>query len=97
VANEIDKGGTNKVWLNDGNGNYSDSGQSIGDAGSLSVFLGDVDNDGDLDAFIANGNDRGGSNKVWLNDGNGNYSGGSIVQYAIVEYAGGEIRCKCSM
>jgi hypothetical protein len=59
----------NKVWLNDGRGQFSDSGQSLGGAETQALALGDVDDDGDLDAFV--GND--GSNEVWLNDGSGNF------------------------
>jgi hypothetical protein len=67
-------GQANKVWLNDGNGNFSDSGQSLGGtSGSQDVALGDLDGDNDLDAFVAN---YVGPNKIWLNDGNGNFSGG---------------------
>jgi len=53
----------NKVWLNDGSGNFSGSGLSLGSSTSLDVALGDLDNDGDLDAFVANN----GADKVWLN------------------------------
>ena len=61
----------NKVWLNDGSGNFSDSGQSLGNSDSQGVALGDVDGDGDLDAFV--GELRGDANKVWLNDGSGSF------------------------
>ena len=54
----------NKVWLNNGSGSFSDSGQSLGTLISTEVALGDVDGDGDLDAFVANV----GANKVWLNE-----------------------------
>ena len=57
-----------RVYLNDGDGNYTDSGQTLGHSSSQGVFLGDVDGDNDLDAFIAGGN------TVWLNDGNGNFT-----------------------
>lgn len=70
----------NKVFLNDGHGKFSDSGQLLGNRKSYSVSLGDVDNDNDLDAFIANGDyDRGDSNEVWINDGKGNFRLGSVI------------------
>ncbi len=42
-----------------------DSGQSLGDHGSFGVELGDLDGDGDLDAFEAGL----GSNRIWINEG----------------------------
>ena len=51
-------------------GEFTDSSQSLGSSESLGVELGDVDGDGDLDAFVAND----GQNEVWLNDGNGNFT-----------------------
>jgi hypothetical protein len=60
----------NKVWLNNGSGTFTDSGQGLGDSESSGVALGDVDGDGDLDAFIANIN----KNKIWLNNGSGTFT-----------------------
>ncbi|MCI0526648.1 MAG: FG-GAP-like repeat-containing protein, partial [Nitrospira sp.] len=62
----------NEVWLNDGHGNFSDSGQKLGNYSTYEVKLADLDGDGDLDAFEANYVWQ--SNKVWLNDGHGNFS-----------------------
>ncbi len=76
-------GASNRVWLNDGSGNYSDSGNRLGDSFSFSLELGDLDGDGDLDAFVANVGDNvagmftGEPNRVWLNDGSGNFVVGS--------------------
>ncbi len=74
----IDRGRPNEVWLNNGGlqggtpGTYRDSGQRLGESRSQSVALGDLDGDGDLDAFVANGgNGTGEANQVWLNDGTG--------------------------
>jgi hypothetical protein len=51
------------VWKNDGTSMFSDSGQSLGSSLSTAVALGDVDGDGDLDAFVANY--LGEPNRVW--------------------------------
>ena len=58
-------GQANKVWLNDGDGTFTDSGENYGSSNSIGISLGDLDSDGDLDAFVANYSSQG--NKVWLN------------------------------
>ncbi len=66
---------SNEAWLNDGQGNFTDSGQRLGSMISRWVELGDLDGDGDLDAFVANGTGNSGQpNRVWLNDGQGIFS-----------------------
>ena len=69
-----------------GSGAFVDSGNSLGSSDSWSISLGDVDDDGDLDAFVANHSD--GVNKVWLNDGSGvftnsGHSLGSSLSYGV--------------
>ena len=66
VANRGVIGQANRVWMNDGSANFTDSGQSLGDHNGFNVSLGDLDGDGDLDAFVANGF-PGEGNRVWLN------------------------------
>jgi hypothetical protein len=63
----------NRVYLNDGNGNFIDSDQVLGLQRSAGVGLGDLDGDGDLDAFVANGQSFPEPNKVWFNDGHGSF------------------------
>ena len=58
----------NEVWLNDGQGQFTDSGQRIVSPHSQAVALGDVDGDGDGDVVLAN---LDADNQIWLNDGHG--------------------------
>ncbi len=60
----------NMVWLNDGRGLFTDSGQRLGSRRSYAIALGDLDGDGDSDAFVGNR----GSDKIWLNDGHANFT-----------------------
>ncbi len=74
VANNGEKSDNAPVlWLNDGKGVFTDSTQRLGFTNAYAAVLGDLDGDGDLDAFIANSSHMGAkpADKVWLNDGKG--------------------------
>lgn len=49
---------------------FRDSGQRLGDSDSLDVALGDLDGDGDLDAYVANQQVKA-ADQIWINDGRG--------------------------
>ncbi len=73
-----------------GSGVFSSSGQSLGQRSSLNVALGDLDGDGDVDAFVVNGYNE--SNRVWLNnDGQFTDSGQSVGGQHSSEVALGDL------
>ena len=57
-----------RVLLNNGKGQFTDTGQTLAGVHTLDIALMDCDGDGDLDAIQAN---RNSSNQLWLNDGKG--------------------------
>jgi hypothetical protein len=71
-----------QVWLNNGGGSFSHSGQYIGQMGSNAAALADLNGNGRLDVFLANGRtlDAAGNyypntpNTVWFNDGTGQFN-----------------------
>ena len=54
------------MWMNDGQGLFSDSGQALGTTDSFAVALGDVDKDGDPDALVGAARESP-DNKLYLN------------------------------
>ncbi len=60
--------GVDRVWINDGSGAFTDSGQNLGPGPGQSVRLADLDGDGDLDAFVSEFDEF---NLVYFNDGSG--------------------------
>ncbi|MCB9069415.1 MAG: VCBS repeat-containing protein [Calditrichae bacterium] len=64
------KGKPNALFLNNGNGTFSDVAIAAGVADTLEgmgTVCADIDNDGDLDIFVSNHN---AANRLYLNDGN---------------------------
>jgi hypothetical protein len=72
VANGFRSTGSepSRLFLNDGLGLFSDSGQLLNETMAAELAAGDLDEDGDLDVFVSN---MDWPNEVWLNDGNGNF------------------------
>ena len=71
VTDPTDPRRVNTLYINNGDGTYTESAQSFGlanGAQSWSIDAGDVDNDGDIDLIVAN-HDR--AHDLMLNDGNG--------------------------
>jgi hypothetical protein len=63
--------GEDEVWINDGKGNFANSGQKLGGSqAARRVKLVDVNGDHYLDAVVLNGGEK---NEIWLNDGKGNF------------------------
>jgi hypothetical protein len=64
-----------------GGGPFFNSGQSLGGETGNGVALGDLDGDGDLDAFVANNYWSIGpeANQVWFNDGSGFFTAGPTL------------------
>jgi len=60
---ELITGQPNQVAWNDGSGIFTDSGQRLGRAMTKAVALGDLDGDGDLDAYSGNY----GPDEIWFN------------------------------
>jgi|GEM_PF-852056 len=73
-------GESNRLYLNEGNGRFIDASSRIPSHvdSTNCVALGDVDGDGDLDAFLANGGyTHGDPNRLYLNDGSGVFTDAS--------------------
>jgi len=60
--------GPNQIWINDGTGQFIDSGFRFGSEQAFrNSSLGDLDQDGDLDIFLANFLLGGGPSEIWFN------------------------------
>jgi hypothetical protein len=65
----IAEDGSDHIYFNNGDRTFTDSGQSLNADNGYGVALADLDSDGDLDAYVANGGGTGAFNTVWINQG----------------------------
>ena len=72
LAVGYNRGADSRIWLNDGTGAFTDSGQTLGGGGVYNFAATDLDGDGDLDLVAT----VGGTNPYhnWINDGDGNFT-----------------------
>jgi hypothetical protein len=70
----IANNGANEVWFNDGDGTFSAAQDDLGSAISHEVVLGDVNNDGAIDAYVANGATSSLADELWINNGQGQFT-----------------------
>ncbi|MFV1872618.1 MAG: FG-GAP repeat domain-containing protein [Oleiphilus sp.] len=69
-----------EVWFNNGQGVFTLSGQALGADNSMNTAMADLDGDGDLDVVTTNHNaSYASSHKVWLNDGDGQFTQSSFT------------------
>ncbi len=75
VAAERDPntGRMSRIFLNDGHGRFTDSGQNLGtpDCATIEIGVGDINNDGYIDLVLGDYNF---ANYVYLNDGTGKFT-----------------------
>jgi hypothetical protein len=77
---------SDRVLFNDSSGNFTDSGQRLGETDSTAVALGDLDGDGDLDALV--GTER--KAMVWINQGGAQGGQAGIFTASMQEIAGSQ-------
>lgn len=76
IVDSITYNKPSRIYLNDGEAHFTDTGQDLGDTelSGTSVQLIDVDTDGDLDAHVNYYQDPNTTGRIYLNDGHGSYT-----------------------
>ncbi len=80
-----------QLWRNEGNGRFSNVTERAGlmdkNGKGLALALGDIDKDGDVDAYVANDT---APNSLWINDGKGRLKDSAPVAGVAYSTAGNE-------
>ena len=87
VSDPTDPRRINTLYINNGNGTYTESAEAFGlnnGSQTWSVDSGDVDNDGDIDIIIAN-HDR--EHDLMLNDGQGHFDRVELIPGGYTSFA----------
>ena len=84
------KGQADALYINQGNGVFIEQGQARGlvqanTERGLGVVLSDLDNDGDLDIYVAN---DGAANRLYRNDGSGHFTEDAVIGGAALNWFG---------
>ncbi|MCG3182213.1 MAG: hypothetical protein ICCCNLDF_00274 [Planctomycetes bacterium] len=75
--------GQNQVWFNNGSGFFTSStGFGAANGSCMSIALGDLDGDGDVDIVEGNGGVKDEANGIYLNDGSGNLTRKGFPYYS---------------
>ncbi len=79
------------LWLNDGDGFFTDATSQLPQItlSSSRAQFGDIDNDGDLDIYITSGTTSRftcGQYRVYMNDGTGNFTDGTATHHPIANW-----------
>jgi len=72
----IGTSGADRIWFNDGDATFSQSGQTLFYGNTTDVVLGDFNGDGSLDAIVSNGST---SATILFNNGDGTFSNGGSL------------------
>ena len=72
----------NEIWLNDGSGVFTDTGQNLGELFTICAAVGDLNGDTFPDLIMGNN----GANTVWLNDGNAVFTQGTNLPFSATTF-----------